>query len=458
MPDSFILELLDLVLKYNIFEFDGELFLQLIGTAMGTRAAPNVADIFMSYLDADIKKKAHKFAKDNVSPLVFYKRFLDDILMIWLGSHEQLHCFFKEINTINSSIKFTIEHTKKESDLDPDSCPCPAQLSIPFLDTSLSVRNGRISSDLYRKKTDRCQYLLPSSCHPPHCTDNIPYSLALRIQRICSDAGERDQRMSELREMLLSRGYKRKLIDDNIEKALLVSRDEAIKRKVRIKDIDRVVFSVMYHPALPSIPRIIAKGYRAMVESDPRLKEVFKKPPMVAYRRPPSLREKLIRAKVPPPPDPNTRPKRECHGMRKCGNCSTCDFVQEGKVVKATMTNAVATINAAVNCRTSRVIYCITCTKPRCRSQYCGKTVGEFRNRMYQHRVSVTGTDGKTRPDLEKAVGAHFNGPGHKVSDMSVTILEKVWNKDPMFLAVREEFWINKINTKHKGLNRYKGG
>ena len=110
--------------------------------------------------------------------------------------------------------------------------------------------------------------------------------------------------MSELREMLLSRGYRRKLIDDNIEKALLVPRDEAIKRKVRKKEMDRVVFSVMYHPALPSIPRLIAKGYRAMVESDPRLKEVFKKPPMVAYRRPPSLREKLIRAKVPPPPKP----------------------------------------------------------------------------------------------------------------------------------------------------------
>ena len=53
---------------------------------------------------------------------------------------------------------------------------------------------------------------------------------------------------------------------------------------------------------------------------------------------------------------------------------------------------------------------------------------------MYQHRVSVTGTDGKTGPNLEKAVGAHFNGPGHKVSGMSMTILEKAWNEDPMFL------------------------
>ena len=107
--------------------------------------------------------------------------------------------------------------------------------------------------------------------------------------------------MSELRDMLLSRGYQRKLIDKNIDKALLVPREEAIKRVVRKKDVDRVVFSVMYHPALPSIPRIIAKAYGVMVESDPRLKEVFKKPPMVTYRRPPSLWEKLIRAKVPRP-------------------------------------------------------------------------------------------------------------------------------------------------------------
>ena len=425
VPASFILELLDLVLKYNVFKFDRQLFLQLIGTAMGTRAAPNIADIFMSYLDIDIIEAAKKYSVNGVSPLVCYKRFLDDIFMVWLGTHAQLHSFHRDINKIKSSIKFTMEHTKKPSDNDPDSCPCPTQDNIPFLDTSLSVRAGSINSDLYRKKTDRCQYLLPSSCHPPHCTDNIPYSLALRIQRICTDTGERNQRMSELREMLLSRGYKKKLIDKNIEKALLVPPDECIKKVVRKKEMDRVVFSVMYHPALPSIPRIIAKAYRTMVESDPRLKEVFKKPPMVAYRRPPSLREKLIRAKVPPPPDPNARPKRECKGMRKCGNCSTCDFVQEGKVVKSTMTNVVATINAAVNCRDARVIYCITCKKPRCRQQYTGKTVSEFRTRMYQHRVSVTGTDGKTGPNLDKAVGAHFNGPGHKVSDMAVTILEK---------------------------------
>ena len=49
------------------------------------------------------------------------------------------------------------------------------------------------------------------------------------------------------------------------------------------------------------------------------------------------------------PPNPNTRAKRDCKGMKKCGNCSTCDYVQEGKEVRSTQTDAVATINAAVS-------------------------------------------------------------------------------------------------------------
>ena len=37
-----------------------------------------------------------------------------------------------------------------------------------FLDTNVSIEDGKFTTDLYRKPTDRCQYLLPSSCHPSH--------------------------------------------------------------------------------------------------------------------------------------------------------------------------------------------------------------------------------------------------------------------------------------------------
>ena len=66
---------------------------------------------------------------------------------------------------------------------------------------------------LYKKPTDRNQYLLPSSCHPAHCTRNIPYSLALRIIRICSEVTDRDKRLAELKEMLLSQDYNKNVIN-----------------------------------------------------------------------------------------------------------------------------------------------------------------------------------------------------------------------------------------------------
>ena len=106
-------------------------------------------------------------------------------------------------------------------------CPCP---SIPFLDTSASVVNNQIVTDLYRKPTDRCQYLLTSSCHPAHVTENIPFSLAYRIIRICSEPESRDKRLSELKELLMSRSYKSSLVDNAIERARKIPRMEALKK------------------------------------------------------------------------------------------------------------------------------------------------------------------------------------------------------------------------------------
>ena len=67
---------------------------------------------------------------------------------------------------------------------------------------------------------------------------------------------------------------------------------------------------------------------------------------------------------------------------------------------------------------------------------------------MGQHRNYVTNRN------FQKATGEHFNQRGHKLSDFECSILEKIHNKDPMYLSVREEFWIRKFNTKYKGMNR----
>ena len=57
---------------------------------------------------------------------------------------------------------------------------------ITFLDVSVSLLNGKIVTVLFTKPTDKLQYLLHSSCHPIHTKRAVPFSLALRLRRICS--------------------------------------------------------------------------------------------------------------------------------------------------------------------------------------------------------------------------------------------------------------------------------
>ena len=167
----------------------------------------------------------------GANPILCLKRFLDDIFMVYSGTIQNLHMFLEELNKLHPTIRFTMSHTtptSPQSD-NPPACDCFPTESLAFLDTSCSIKNGKIIVDLYRKPTDRNQYLLTSSCHPAHVTNNIPFSLALRIVRICSLAETRDLRLSELKELVLSKDYKRRIIDAAIEKARLIPRMKALK-------------------------------------------------------------------------------------------------------------------------------------------------------------------------------------------------------------------------------------
>ena len=243
IPTDYIIALLEIILKFNIFEFDKQLFIQVIGTAMGAVPAVSYANIFMAYnIDPNIIKAAEQLKINEENPIKFMKRFLDDIILVWRGSCELLHKFVTELNKLHPSIKFTMAHTKSDSD---SSCDCQTLTSIPFLDTSCYIEDNKIVTDLYKKETDRNQYLLTSRCHPAHVTDNIPFSLALRIVRICTKTEDREKRFRELKDMLLARNYRTKIIDSAIERARNIPRSKALKKVVK-KSNNKTVFVVMY--------------------------------------------------------------------------------------------------------------------------------------------------------------------------------------------------------------------
>ena len=131
---------------------------------MGTKMVPSYANIFMGKLEKQLLESSIE------RPLSWY-RFIDDVDMKWTRNDEELQNFLSRDNNLHPSIKFTHEISNT---------------TISFLDTSSSLSEGVLFTDLYSKPTDTNQYLLPSSCHPPRVTKSIPYSQALRIGRICS--------------------------------------------------------------------------------------------------------------------------------------------------------------------------------------------------------------------------------------------------------------------------------
>ena len=80
--------------------------------------------------------------------------------------------------------------------------------------------------------------------------------------------------------------------------------------------------------------------------------------------------------------------------------------------------------------------------------QYIGETERSLQERFSEHKHYVTSKL------ITKATGFHFNLPGHSVSDMKVTILEKVHSLDLLMRKEREDLYIRKFNTKYKGLNK----
>ena len=242
VPTDFIITLLALSLRYNIFSFGKDLYQQLIGTAMGIHPAPSYANLFMAEIDESILNLCGNRYNNNIK---FFKRFLDDIAGLWTGSLGDLYEFFREVNQIHPNIKFTLNHSSPyECNMkEIHDCWCYQTKSVPFLDTLMWIENGKIHTDLYRKPTDRCQYLLPSSCHPAHITENIPYSLAYRIVRICSTVELRDKRLDELQTFLQEREYSQSTIIAAITRAKQIDREHALRRVIQNNNQNRVIFA-----------------------------------------------------------------------------------------------------------------------------------------------------------------------------------------------------------------------
>ena len=95
-------------------------------------------------------------------------------------------------------------------------------------------------------------------------------------------------------------------------------------------------------------------------------------------------------------------------------------------------------------------MYLIECDKNNCREKYIGETGQIFKFRLDEQRVYIN------NKNEGQKTGAHFNLPDYSLANTKATIIEQVNTNSEQYRKKREHFYIIKLNTVHKGMNKQK--
>jgi hypothetical protein len=413
-----IVQLSEFILQHNFFVFDNQFYLQTKGTAIGTTMAVVYAVIFMHIFETGA------LSQSRLRPALWL-RFIDDIFMVWPHSEASLADFVHYLNSINSSIQFTYSCSKS---------------SIDFLDIVVSKDScGTVSTDLYIKNTDTHQFLHNLSCHPGHVKRSLAFSQTLRYRRICSSEERARFHSSNLEKFLVLRQYGRRSVRAQIEKAF---RQDLSVRRSDTSDNDRVNMILTFHPGLPNISGKLRELHE-IITVDPRLSNAFPLPPRVSFRRPKTIRDKIVRACL---PSTATSTPNFCGPCLGRANCQLCLLLPHQESIFS-KSGREFRLNCGVdaNCKSVFVIYCITCMK--CQSQYVGCT-SNFRKRANQHKSIISRRLAK--PECFRLY-QHFSANDHSISDVRFTILSRTVSSK---LEEEENIWKNRLNSIYpNGLN-----
>lgn len=401
-PDKEILELLEINLRRNDFEFDGDFYLQVKGTAMGKRFAPAYANIFMAKWEAEALEKCPR------KPL-HYLRYLDDIWGVWTYSKPDFEGFIRTLNAHDWSIQCKYELDDKK---------------IDFLDTTVyKGRNFEVHNKLdikvFFKKTDTHALLYKSSFHPRHTYRGIVKAQLLRFHRICTRQEDFQEAVKELFVALRKRGYSRQFLRQCLRSFL--DRKEALEG-------DRIPLITTYSLFNVQMHKKLKENFDSLMINTGVLPN---RAVISAYRRNKNLKDYLVRARL--------TSQQFLKPTVLFGTFCSLTFVKN-RVKKTIFPVRQRFTPQSTNC-----VYLIFCVK--CGIQYVGETKNSISLRMTQHRYNI-----KNRRERQTPLVEHFISHSYKslrVAGLERNALWTDWERKKV-----ERRWIYRLDTKEPdGLN-----
>jgi hypothetical protein len=271
--------------------------------------APPYANIFVSTFDETI----HTKFKDKI---LLYKRFIDDILIIFTGTAQQTEELMTYANNLHNNIKFTFKTSNDK---------------IDFMDITLQInnRNNTLTSKLYKKPTDTLSLLNFNSNHPRHQKIGIIYSQALRLNRLISDENVLRKELKNLTITLITKNYPLHIINHHISKALQKTQTELINQQKpqTIQDINVITYN--HIPIiLPNdnigreLAHMITKHW-TIIKNDPDLTIILQPTLLKVLSNHKSLNDLLISTKHTPYRRTNKNERSRPHPSMRNTNITT---------------------------------------------------------------------------------------------------------------------------------------
>ena len=436
---NLIIQLLQININYNYFQFTDIIFQQIHGTAMGAAFSPTVANIFMSVT-------LRNFLNTQQERPLLLARYIDDIFMIW-PNKQDLNRFLHNLNNFHPNLHFTHEHSTS---------------TINFLDLTIYKSDRKLTLEVktYQKPHNLYQYLDFTSTHPRTVYKGIITGECIRYLRTNTEEQNYLILTQTFKSRLIKRHYHPKFIDDCVTKIKFTQRHRYLQASQPKPITTKPIFKCLPPPQFRKLQTIILHNYD-------KVQHLIDKPLFINLGHK-TLRQELVRAKVTPTDEQfidiisilNDMPKqshttsgqlpqlkRASVTITTCKHprCVTCKHLDTNNSFKSTVTGTHYPIRHSFSCSSSNLIYLITCKK--CKKQYVGLTTHTLKYRVNHHRTNIL-----TKKSIYLC--DHFNLPDHNIEHLAIQAIDTTTEADPTTLRQLELYWIKKLQTLvPKGLN-----
>ena len=416
------MEGLNLCLDSNYFQFEDKIYKQIGGVGTGVKLAPPYACLAMGDFETEAFEKIGNDEKELLNLILLWKRFIDDIFLLFKGSRDDCAKLTDKLNNIMPGI-IRLKCNFSEDDLE-------------FLDLRIKIIEGRLETEIYVKPTNLQLFLDYTSNHPQHCKDSIVYSQALRVVERCSQPDSAVPHMETLKEKFLERNYPEELVVSQIEKATSKNRKQIIfqPRKSKSEGDDKIRMIFTHNVQNPPIHKWLRMSKKFL--NTPKGKEMASRIQIVT-RQPQNLKNIITGVKKRRKDDATEPGEPGCFKCNK-GCKVACPVMEESKVFRSNNTRKSYPIRQHMTCNSSFVIYLATCK--RCSGQYVGKSQTDFKRRHSNHKQEIRKSKG--------GLGQHFGGSrACSYQDVSIQLIESVEKGNTTLLAVREQYWQNQLRA-----------